>query len=95
MYILVEINNPIVHITLMFKKNIGDKKMSVMKIKDFSAAKEFSKQFNRIFTPQTTFGDIAKVKAQQNSYVNPLGNHVEKHLQEQADYTITKTKERL
>jgi len=27
--------------------------------------------------------------------VNPLGNHVEKHLQEQADYTITKTKERL
>ena len=36
-----------------------------MKLKDFSAVKEFSKQFNRIFTPQTTFGDIAKVKAEQ------------------------------
>ena len=55
----------------------------------------FSKHFKRIFGKDTTFGDIAKVKAEQNSSVNPLGNHVEKHLQEQADYTITKTKERL
>jgi len=38
-----------------------------MKLKDFSAVKEFSKQFNRIFTPQTTFGDIAKVKAEQET----------------------------
>ncbi len=66
-----------------------------MKLKDFSATKHFSMHFKRIFGKDTTFGDIAKVKAQQNSYVNPLGNHVEKHLQEQADYTITKTKEKL
>ena len=74
------------------KKNIGDKEM---KLKDFSATKHFSMHFKRIFGGNTTFGDIAKVKAQQDSSVNPLGNHVEKHLQEQADYTITKTKERL
>ena len=66
-----------------------------MKLKDFSATKHFSMHFKRIFGGNTTFGDIAKVKAEQNSSVNPLGNHVEKHLQEQADYTITKTKERL
>ena len=66
-----------------------------MKLKDFSATKHFSMHFKRIFGGNATFGDIAKVKAQQDSSVNPLGNHVEKHLQEQADYTITKTKERL
>ena len=66
-----------------------------MKLKDFSATKHFSMHFKRIFGGNTTFGDIAKVKAEQDSSVNPLGNHVEKHLQEQADYTITKTKERL
>ena len=74
------------------KKNIGDKGM---KLKDFSATKHFSMHFKRIFGGNATFGDIAKVKAEQDSSVNPLGNHVEKHLQEQADYTITKTKERL
>ena len=66
-----------------------------MKLKDFSATKHFSMHFKRIFGGNTTFGDIAKVKAEQDSSVNPLGNHVEKHLQEQADYTITKTKESL
>ena len=66
-----------------------------MKLKDFSATKHFSMHFKRIFGGNATFGDIAKVKAEQNSSVNPLGNHVEKHLQEQADHTITKTKESL
>ena len=66
-----------------------------MKLKDFSAVKEFSKQFNRIFTPQTTFGDIAKVKAQQNSTGNLMGSHVEAHLKDQQEYAaklITKEK---
>ena len=79
----------------MFKKNIGDKNMSVMKLKDFSAVKEFSKQFNRIFTPQTTFGDIAKVKAQQNSTGNLMGSHVEKHLKNQQEYKVQQLKEKL
>ena len=47
----------------MFKKNIGDN----MKIKDFSATKLFSKQFETIFGKETTFGDIAKVKAKQET----------------------------
>ena len=66
-----------------------------MKLKDFSAVKEFSKQFNRIFTPQTTFGDIAKVKAEQNSTGNLMGSHVEAHLKDQQEYAaklITKEK---
>ena len=66
-----------------------------MKLKDFSAVKEFSKQFNRIFTPQTTFGDIAKVKAEQNSTGNLMGSHVESHLKDQQEYAaklITKEK---
>ena len=67
-----------------------------MKLKDFSAVKEFSKQFNRIFTPQTTFGDIAKVKAEQNSTGNFMGSHVEAHLKDQQEYAAKLiTKERL
>ena len=69
--------------------------MSVMKLKDFSAVKEFSKQFNRIFTPQTTFGDIAKVKAEQNSTGNLMGSHVEEHLKDQQEYAAKLTKEKL
>ena len=38
-----------------------------MKIKDFSATKLFSKQFETIFGKETTFGDIAKVKAKQET----------------------------
>ena len=45
-----------------------------MKLKDFSAVKEFSKQFNRIFTPQTTFGDIAKVKAEHHKKIEDYLN---------------------
>ena len=66
-----------------------------MKLKDFSAVKEFSKQFNRIFTPQTTFGDIAKVKAEQNSTGNLMGSHVESHLKDQQEYAAKLTKEKL
>ena len=66
-----------------------------MKLKDFSAVKEFSKQFNRIFTPQTTFGDIAKVKAEQNSTGNLMGSHVEAHLKDQKEYAAKLIKERL
>ena len=66
-----------------------------MKLKDFSAVKEFSKQFNRIFTPQTTFGDIAKVKAEQNSTGNLMGSHVESHLKDQQEYAAKLIKERL
>tara|TARA_R110002051_G_scaffold300270_1_gene367624 strand:- start:224 stop:424 length:201 start_codon:yes stop_codon:yes gene_type:complete len=66
-----------------------------MKLKDFSAVKEFSKQFNRIFTPQTTFGDIAKVKAQQNSTGNLMGSHVESHLKDQKEYNAKQLKEKL
>ena len=67
-----------------------------MKLKDFSAVIEFSKQFNRIFTPQTTFGVIAKVIAQQNSTGNLMGSHVESHLKDQQEYAAKLiTKERL
>ena len=66
-----------------------------MKLKDFSAVKEFSKQFNRIFTPQTTFGDIAKVKAEQNSTGNLMGSHVESHLKDQQEYAAKLIKEKL
>ena len=46
----------------MFNNNKGDKNM---KLKDFSATKHFSMHFKRIFGANTTFGDIAKVKAEQ------------------------------
>ena len=67
-----------------------------MKLKDFSATKHFSMHFKRIFGGNTTFGDIAKVKAQQNSTGNLMGSHVESHLKDQQEYTTKLiTKERL
>ena len=67
-----------------------------MKLKDFSATKHFSMHFKRIFGANTTFGDIAKVKAQQNSTGNLMGSHVESHLKDQQEYAAKLiTKERL
>ena len=67
-----------------------------MKLKDFSATKHFSMHFKRIFGGNATFGDIAKVKAQQNSTGNLMGSHVESHLKDQQEYTTKLiTKERL
>ena len=67
-----------------------------MKLKDFSATKHFSMHFKRIFGGNTTFGDIAKVKAEQNSTGNLMGSHVESHLKDQQEYTAKLiTKERL
>ena len=66
-----------------------------MKLKDFSATKHFSMHFKRIFGANTTFGDIAKVKAEQNSTGNLMGSHVESHLKDQQEYAaklITKEK---
>ena len=64
-----------------------------MKIKpNESAMTAFSKHFKRIFGGETTFGEIAEVKKQQVSSVNPFGIHVEKYLQEKADF-INKHKE--
>ena len=54
-----------------------------MKLKDFSATKLFSKQFETIFGKEATFGDIAKV--QKNSNVNFLGNHVESFVKEKTN----------
>ena len=67
-----------------------------MKLKDFSATKHFSMHFKRIFGANTTFGDIAKVKAEQNSTGNLMGSHVESHLKDQQEYAAKLiTKERL
>ena len=66
-----------------------------MKLKDFSATKHFSMHFKRIFGGNTTFGDIAKVKAEQNSTGNLMGSHVAEHLKDQQEYAaklITKEK---
>ena len=66
-----------------------------MKPKDFSATKHFSMHFKRIFGANTTFGDIAKVKAEQNSTGNLMGSHVAEHLKDQQEYAaklITKEK---
>jgi hypothetical protein len=67
-----------------------------MKIKpNESAMTAFSKHFKRIFGGNATFGDIAKVKAEQNSTGNLMGSHVESHLKDQQEYTtklITKEK---
>ena len=76
----------------MFNNNKGDKNM---KLKDFSATKHFSMHFKRIFGGNATFGDIAKVKAQQNSTGNLMGSHVEQHLKDQEEYTAKLTKEKL
>ena len=51
-----------------------------MKLKDFSATKLFSKQFETIFGKEATFGDITKVK--KNSNGNLLGVHVESFVKE-------------
>ena len=55
-----------------------------MKIpKGSSVSKELSKKFGRVFnTKKTFFFDIGK----EVSNVNTMGVHVEKHLQEKADY---------
>ena len=66
-----------------------------MKLKDFSATKHFSMHFKRIFGANTTFGDIAKVKAQQNSTGNLMGSHVEAHLKDQQEYKVQQLKEKL
>ena len=65
------------------------------KLKDFSATKHFSMHFKRIFGANTTFGDIAKVKAEQNSTGNLMGSHVESHLKDQKEYAAKLIKERL
>lgn len=55
-----------------------------MKIpKGSSVSKELSKKFGRVFNTKETFiFDIDK----EVSNVNTLGTHVEKHLQEKADF---------
>ena len=65
-----------------------------MKLKDFSATKHFSMHFKRIFGGNTTYGDISKIKKEQDSE-NHMGDHVTEYLKEQSDHIITKTKERL
>ena len=59
-----------------------------MKIpKGSSVSKELSKKFGRVFnTKKTFFFDIGK----EVSNVNTMGVHVEKHLQEKADYINNK-----
>jgi len=69
--------------------------MSVIKLKDFSATKHFSMHFKRIFGGNATFGDIAKVKAEQNSTGNLMGSHVESHLKDQKEYNVKQLKEKL
>ena len=66
-----------------------------MKLKDFSATKHFSMHFKRIFGGNATFGDIAKVKAEQNSTGNLMGSHVESHLKDQQEYAAKLIKEKL
>ena len=60
--------------------------------KNETASQKLSKHFGAIFNTKETFiFDIG----QQDSNVNTMGTHVEKHLQEQADSINTKTKEKL
>ena len=66
-----------------------------MKLKDFSATKHFSMHFKRIFGGNATFGDIAKVKAEQNSTGNLMGNHVASYLKDQQEYNVKQLKEKL
>ena len=66
-----------------------------MKLKDFSATKHFSMNFKRIFGGNATFGDIAKVIAQQNSSGNLMGDHVASHLKDQQEYNAKQIKEKL
>ena len=51
--------------------------------------------FKRIFGANTTFGDIAKVKAEQNSTGNLMGDHVASHLKDQQEYNAKQLKEKL
>jgi len=67
----------------------------ITKLKDFSATKHFSMHFKRIFGGNATFGDIAKVKAEQNSTGNFFGDHVESHLKDQKEYAAKQLKESL
>lgn len=67
----------------------------ITKLKDFSATKHFSMHFKRIFGGNATFGDIAKVKAEQNSTGNLMGSHVESHLKDQQEYNVKQLKEKL
>ena len=66
-----------------------------MKLKDFSATKHFSMHFKRIFGGNATFGDIAKVKAEQNSTGNLMGSHVKSHLKDQQECNVKQLKEKL
>ena len=65
----------------------------MVKLKDFSATKLFSKQFETIFGKEATFGDITKVK--KNSSGNLLGVHVESFVKEKTNANASKTKEKL
>jgi len=79
---------------MLNNNNKGDKVM-ITKLKDFSATKHFSMHFKRIFGGNATFGDIAKVKAEQNSTGNLMGSHVESHLKDQQEYNVKQLKEKL
>ena len=79
----------------MFNNNNKGDKVMITKLKDFSATKHFSMHFKRIFGADTTFGDIAKVKAEQNSTGNLMGSHVESHLKDQQEYNVKQLKEKL
>ena len=79
----------------MFNNNNKGDKVMITKLKDFSATKHFSMHFKRIFGANTTFGDIAKVKAEQNSTGNLMGSHVESHLKDQQEYNVKQLKEKL
>jgi hypothetical protein len=58
-------------------------------LKGSTVSKELSKKFGKIFnTKKTFFFDIGK----EVSNVNTMGVHVEKHLQEKADYVNNKGK---
>ena len=79
----------------MFNNNNKGDKVMITKLKDFSATKHFSMHFKRIFGADTTFGYIAKVKAEQNSTGNLMGDHVESHLKDQKEYNVKQLKEKL
>ena len=79
----------------MFNNNNKGDKVMITKLKDFSATKHFSMHFKRIFGGNATFGDIAKVKAEQNSTGNLMGSHVESHLKDQQEYNVKQLKEKL
>ena len=52
----------------------------------------FSKHFKRIFGGNTTYGDISKIKKEQDSE-NHMGDHVAEYLKEQSDYINNPNKE--